>query len=157
MPRNEPRGMHAHDPSTPAELACIRCGACATVCPSQLLPQMLLWHVRAGNPARSQAQGLSDCIACGACDRVCPSHIPLAATFVQAKSAQRLRAEQSRTALAARERHVARQQRLELESATRANRDAARRDGAASADAVAAALARARAKRGAAAEPDHGP
>jgi electron transport complex protein RnfC len=148
--------MRAPDPSPNVELACIRCGACAQACPVQLLPQMLLWHVRAGNQARLQAQGLTDCLECGACDRVCPSNIPLAAIFVQAKGAQHVRAEQLGAAAAARERHVARQQRLEREAVARANRDAVRRDGAASADAVAAALARARAKRGAAADPERG-
>lgn len=139
------------------EMPCIRCGDCAPVCPARLLPQQLLWQVRAERPERAADQGLFDCIECGCCDLACPSHIPLTAHFRHAKGEQRARAAETARALAARERHESRQQRLEREAAERAERDAARRRSAASPDAVAAALERARAKRAAADEPGAGP
>jgi electron transport complex protein RnfC len=136
-------------PPVAPELPCIRCGACADACPSRLLPQQLLWHARSQQPARSEPQGLFDCIECGACDLACPSAIPLTATFRRTKQALREAAAASERALAARQRFEARQQRLERLAAERAQRHEARKAGAASADAVAAALERARAKRAA--------
>ncbi|MBP6627000.1 MAG: electron transport complex subunit RsxC [Arenimonas sp.] len=136
-------------PDARTELPCIRCGACADACPSRLLPQQLLWHARSDQPARGEAQGLFDCIECGACDLACPSAIPLTATFRRAKRQLRDAAAASEQALAARQRFEARQQRLERLAAERAQRHEARKADAASPDAVAAALERARAKRAA--------
>jgi electron transport complex protein RnfC len=129
------------------EMPCIRCGDCAPVCPARLLPQQLLWQVRAGRLERAVDQGLFDCIECGCCDVACPSHIPLTAYFRHGKGEQRVREAEAERADAARARHESRQQRLEREAAERAARDAARRDAATSSDAVAAALERARARR----------
>jgi electron transport complex protein RnfC len=130
------------------EMPCIRCGDCAPVCPARLLPQQLLWQVRAGRLDRAVDQGLFDCIECGCCDLACPSHIPLTAHFRHGKGERRVREAEAERADAARIRHESRQQRLEREAAERAARDAARRDAATSSDAVAAALERARARRG---------
>ncbi len=130
------------------EMPCIRCGDCAPVCPARLLPQQLLWQVRTERYERAVDQGLFDCIECGCCDLACPSHIPLTAHFRHGKSEQRARSGEAQRADAARDRHESRQQRLEREAAERSARELARREAAASGDAVAAALERARAKRG---------
>lgn len=67
------------------EQACIRCGFCADVCPSKLLPQQLLAFSRTTDTTQLIEHGLFDCIECGACDYVCPSHIPLVSTYKKSK------------------------------------------------------------------------
>jgi len=71
------------------ELACIRCGFCADVCPSRLLPQLLYSQARAHKHGDLARQGLADCIECGACAYVCPSNIPLVQYYVAAKQEMR--------------------------------------------------------------------
>lgn len=65
--------------------ACIRCGACAEVCPMRLLPQQLYWYARAKAFEHLQDVQLFDCIECGCCNYACPSHIPLVHYFRYAK------------------------------------------------------------------------
>ncbi|HEY8537308.1 MAG TPA: electron transport complex subunit RsxC, partial [Steroidobacteraceae bacterium] len=67
------------------EMPCIRCGACAEVCPAFLLPQQLHRYVLAGELDNLDRYGLIDCIECGCCDYVCPSQIPLVKRFREAK------------------------------------------------------------------------
>lgn len=63
------------------EQPCIRCGACASVCPVYLQPQQLFTALKANKLQLGRDQGLDDCIECAACNSVCPSHIPLAEWF----------------------------------------------------------------------------
>lgn len=65
---------------------CIRCGDCADVCPENLLPQSLYWHIQAGHLEKAQALRLDACMECNACAIVCPSHIPLVDHYRAAKS-----------------------------------------------------------------------
>jgi len=106
------------------EMPCIRCGECARVCPSVLLPQELNWSIRNGVWDEVTNLGLSDCIECGCCDFVCPSHIPLTSWFrfgkseIQVASRERQLAETARNRFEAREARLAqikleRQQRIE--------------------------------------------
>jgi electron transport complex protein RnfC len=132
------------------QMPCIRCGDCASACPSRLLPQQLLWQSRAGRLDDARSQGLFDCIECGCCDLACPSHIPLTQQFRVAKNELRTRDAAAASAEAARQRFELRQQRLEREAAEREAKLAARK-AAASPEAVAAALERARARRAGAA------
>lgn len=97
------------------ELACIRCGDCASVCPIQLQPQQLFWHACADNESKLREFGLIDCIECGCCDLVCPSHIPLTADFRIAKGRIQELADEKARAARARRRFEARNDRLERE------------------------------------------
>ena len=103
----------------PAAMPCIRCGSCVEVCPAQLLPQQLYWHARAREFDKAQEHALFDCIECGCCAQVCPSQIPLVQYYRYAKTEIWAEEREKRKADAARERHDARQLRLEREAAER--------------------------------------
>ena len=130
-----------------AETPCTRCGDCARICPARLQPQQLLGHLQDQELDLAQAANLPDCIECGACDLVCPSHIELTTRFRAGKKALQTRAARQRAADAARARFEARNARLLRENEERAAQAAARTQRSASADAVAAAIERAKAKR----------
>ncbi|MDP3584615.1 MAG: electron transport complex subunit RsxC [Thiobacillus sp.] len=154
-------------PPLPRALPCIRCTRCADACPAELQPQELFRFAKAGDFGRAQEYHLFDCIECGCCSYVCPSHIPLVDFYRYAKSEIWAREKEKRASDLARERHDFRQFRLEREKKEKAEKLAAKAkvkraelaaapaaEGAAApsdADAkkalIAAALARAQAKK----------
>ena len=141
------------------EMACIRCSACADVCPSSLLPQQLQWYAKDKDYEKCEQYNLSDCIECGACAYVCPSEIPLVQYYRQAKAEIWERKQDEMSAERARQRFEAKQQRMERDKAERENRFAKaatdRRQHMATSggdDAVAAAIARVKAKQAASKE-----
>lgn len=124
---------------------CIRCGDCASACPSRLQPQLIHARLQGGDAAGAEALGLRACIECGACDAVCPSAIPLTAGFVAARHRARQALHQRAQADAAKQRFERRIERLQRdadEAATAQAQRVRRASGAA-----AAALAKARSKR----------
>ena len=138
------------------EMACIRCSACADACPASLLPQQLQWYAKDKNYDKCEEYNLSDCIECGACAYVCPSEIPLVQYYRQAKAEIWERQQDEMSAERARQRFEAKQQRMERDKADRENRFAKaatdRRQHMATTggdDAVAAAIARVKAKQAA--------
>ena len=152
-------------PTLPKALPCIRCTRCADVCPAELQPQELFRFAKAGDFGRAQEYHLFDCIECGCCSYVCPSHIPLVDFYRYAKSEIWANEKEKRAADLARERHEFRQFRLEREKKEKAEKLAAKTQAkraelitapaggavASEADAkkalIAAALARAQAKK----------
>lgn len=103
----------------PAAMPCIRCGACAAVCPAQLLPQQLYWYASSKNFDVVQDYHLFDCIECGCCNHVCPSQIPLvqyyrfAKTEIWNQERERIKSDHARV------RHDFRQERLDREKKER--------------------------------------
>lgn len=83
---------------------CIRCGDCAEVCPSELLPQQLYWYSRSQEWDNCTDYQLADCIECGCCDVVCPSKIPLVQAFRIAKAEITQKHRQTEQAALAKER-----------------------------------------------------
>jgi electron transport complex protein RnfC len=138
------------------EQACIRCSACADVCPASLLPQQLFWHAKAKELDKAQDYNLFDCIECGACAYVCPSEIPLVHYYRIAKSDIRIEQEEKQKSDKARDRFEKREIRLIAEQhardekhrlAAEARKLAMASNGNNSKDKIAAALARAKAKK----------
>lgn len=145
-------------PTVEDERGCIRCSACADACPASLLPQQLFWYSKAKDYDVAQKYDLFDCIECGACAYVCPSEIPLVHYYRQAKSDIRQQLHEKEQAEKARIRFEARKERLEREKqereerhrlAAQARNQALKKDGGAAKDKIAAALARAKAKKAA--------
>ncbi len=129
------------------ELPCVRCGDCARACP-EAVPALALWDaLRAGRDDLAASARLSDCSGCGDCDAVCPSAIPLAARFIAAQVIELERSALLARAAPARERFEQRNLRLQRETREQAQRDAALSREASTHDAVAAAIARAAARR----------
>jgi electron transport complex protein RnfC len=107
-------------------MPCIRCTRCADACPAELQPQELYRFAKAADFGRAQEYHLFDCIECGCCSYVCPSHIPLVDFYRYAKSEIWAREKDKRAADLARERHEFRQFRLEREKKEKAEKLAAK-------------------------------
>lgn len=145
---------------TEPEQSCIRCSRCADACPASLLPQQLYWFSRGQEHDKARQHHLFDCIECGACAYVCPSNIPLVQYYRQQKAEIRALDDDARRAAQAKARYEAKLARREREKQQRLARhqqaavklDAANAvtAGGSPQDAVAAAIARVKARRQAA-------
>jgi len=110
-------------PSATNETDCIRCGACAEVCPASLLPQQLFWYSKARDQDKLKEYNLADCIECGACAYVCPSEIPLVQYYRVAKAEIRETQREAVKAEQAKARFDARTDRLERDKQERAEKN----------------------------------
>ncbi|MEL0660471.1 electron transport complex subunit RsxC [Psychromonas arctica] len=142
-------------PPPEEEMNCIRCSECAEACPVELLPQQLLWYSQSEDHKKLEEYDLSACIECGACAYVCPSHIPLVEYYRVSKAQIRTAKEEADKAAIARKRHEDRELRLEAEKQQRLlkhklaaeKRKQQMKSDNGGEDLVAAALARAKAKK----------
>lgn len=113
-------------PPPAMEMPCIRCAACAEVCPVLLQPQELYWFAKSSNLEKAKEYNLFDCIECGCCTYVCPSHIPLVQYYRYAKSESIAQERAHVAADQARIRNENRLARIEREKQERAQRNALR-------------------------------
>ncbi|MEE8421840.1 MAG: LUD domain-containing protein [Dehalococcoidia bacterium] len=88
------RRQMAADAEFSAALRCIRCGACANVCPSyQVVGGQAFGHIYTGpiglvatpfhHGFEAAAGPQSLCLSCGACESVCPVEIPLPRQIIE--------------------------------------------------------------------------
>lgn len=64
-----------------ATTACIRCGRCVTVCPGNLVPQMMMEAAEQSDLTRFVALNGMECCECGCCTFVCPAKRHLTQAF----------------------------------------------------------------------------
>lgn len=92
------RSTMAADPDFASALGCIRCGACADVCPPyQVVGGHAFGHVYTGaiglvntpfhHGLEAGAGPQSLCVSCGACAVVCPAEIPLPTQILEVRRA----------------------------------------------------------------------
>lgn len=67
--------------------ACIRCGRCAKVCPSGLIPQKMREACERFDLDWFQQLYGMECYECGSCTYACPAKLPLTQSFKQARKA----------------------------------------------------------------------
>lgn len=143
-------------PTVEQEKPCIRCSACADACPVNLLPQQLYWYSKSKDYEVVEEYNLFDCIECGACAFVCPSEIPLVHYYRVAKAEIRQQQLDKEKSEKAKNRFETRKARLLAEKKAReekhrqaaaARKQAMKSDDGDAKDKIAAALARAKAKK----------
>lgn len=82
-------GLVVLPPQEFEEQNCIRCGACARVCPSRLMPFAIDAAVVAGKMPVCRDYGAVQCISCGCCSFICPARRFLATRVTLARNTLR--------------------------------------------------------------------
>jgi electron transport complex protein RnfC len=80
---------------------CIRCGTCVSVCPMNLMPNVLGLLATRGLFDQAKDYYVLDCIECGSCAFVCPSRIPLVHLIRYAKAEVLARKDKEKKRMAA--------------------------------------------------------
>jgi len=65
--------------------ACIRCGKCIEVCPSNLVPQMMKEYADVSDNSSFEKIGGMECYECGSCTFICPAKRRLTQSFVKTR------------------------------------------------------------------------
>lgn len=73
--------------------ACIRCGRCVSVCPGNIVPQMLMEAAEQKNVEKFVKLNGMECCECGCCSFICPARRPLTQAFKSMRLAARAAAQ----------------------------------------------------------------
>lgn len=68
-----------------AETPCIRCGKCVSVCPSNIVPVMMMKAAMKGDIEQFEKVNGMECVECGSCSFICPARRPLTQAFKEMK------------------------------------------------------------------------
>ena len=64
---------------------CINCGRCVSVCPSRLIPKMMMDYAERFKDGKFEDIGGMECMACGCCTYVCPAGRMMTQAFNRAR------------------------------------------------------------------------
>jgi electron transport complex protein RnfC len=64
-----------------APTACIRCGRCINVCPSNVIPQMMMEAAEHNDVEKFEKLDGMECCECGCCSYICPAKRPMTQAF----------------------------------------------------------------------------
>lgn len=64
---------------------CIRCGRCVSVCPSYVIPQMVMEYAERFDDENFEKKYGMECMECGSCTYVCPAGRKLTQSFKQSR------------------------------------------------------------------------
>jgi len=75
--------------------ACISCGYCESVCPAEILPQVLHRYLYGGQVDEAETMGLYRCVDCALCTYVCPCKIAIHQELAEARGTLRREREEA--------------------------------------------------------------
>ena len=73
--------MSKDEVAASAPTPCIRCGRCVSVCPSNIVPVLMMKAAERNDAESFEKLNGMECVECGSCAFICPAKRPLTQAF----------------------------------------------------------------------------